>query len=80
MFRSFSLSQGFFVTLCSFTLAFSQYMTIFPSKYVFLFAIFVFELGSSSQYGDAFSLLSSSRFLTSFSLFSSFYQDLYSVE
>ncbi|KAL7413029.1 major facilitator superfamily domain-containing protein [Mrakia frigida] len=40
------LQNGFFVTLCSFTLAFSQYMTIFPSKYVFLFAIFVFELGS----------------------------------
>lgn len=41
------LQNGFFVTLCGFSLAYGQYLLIFPTKWVFLFAIFVFELGES---------------------------------
>ncbi|KAK8846517.1 hypothetical protein IAR55_005603 [Kwoniella newhampshirensis] len=40
------IANGFFLTLLSFSLLYSQAMTIFPSKHVILFAVFVFELGS----------------------------------
>ncbi|KAF8304792.1 MFS general substrate transporter [Clavulina sp. PMI_390] len=40
------LANGFFITLLAFNLAFAQWMAIFPSKHVLLFAITIFEVGS----------------------------------
>lgn len=40
------LASGFFLTLLGFTLIYSQWSQIFPSKVVIMFAIIVFELGS----------------------------------
>ncbi|ORY27750.1 major facilitator superfamily domain-containing protein [Naematelia encephala] len=40
------LANGFFLTLLSFNLLYSQWATIFPSKHVMLFAVFIFEVGS----------------------------------
>ncbi|PWN32675.1 MFS general substrate transporter [Meira miltonrushii] len=40
------LPATFLIGQCSFTLMFGQLLTIFPSKMVYLFAIFLFELGS----------------------------------
>ena len=38
------------MTLCGFSLAYGQYLLIFPTKYVYLFAIFIFELGESPPF------------------------------
>ncbi|WVQ75390.1 hypothetical protein IAR50_005010 [Cryptococcus sp. DSM 104548] len=40
------LASGFFLTLLSFNLMYSQWMNIFPSKHVIIFAVFIFEMGS----------------------------------
>ncbi|WVR04536.1 hypothetical protein IAU60_001543 [Kwoniella sp. DSM 27419] len=40
------LASGFFLTLLGFNLLYSQWMNIFPSKHVILFAVFIFEIGS----------------------------------
>ncbi|KIR26232.1 hypothetical protein I309_04906 [Cryptococcus deuterogattii LA55] len=40
------LTSGFFLTLLSFNLLYSQLMNIFPSKHVIIFAVFTFEMGS----------------------------------
>ncbi|WWD21836.1 hypothetical protein CI109_106324 [Kwoniella shandongensis] len=40
------IANGFFLTLLGFQLVYSQAMTIFPSKHVILFAVFIFEVGS----------------------------------
>ncbi|KAK8846841.1 hypothetical protein IAR55_005929 [Kwoniella newhampshirensis] len=40
------LASGFFLTLLSFNLLYSQLMNIFPSKHVIIAAIFLFEMGS----------------------------------
>ncbi|WWD22099.1 hypothetical protein CI109_106588 [Kwoniella shandongensis] len=40
------LASGFFLTLLGFNLLYSQWMNIFPSKHVIIFAIFIFEMGS----------------------------------
>ncbi|OXG42035.1 aflatoxin efflux pump AFLT [Cryptococcus neoformans Bt120] len=40
------LTSGFFLTLLSFNLLYSQLMNIFPSKHVIIFAVFIFEMGS----------------------------------
>jgi MFS family permease len=39
-------ANGFFITLLAFNLAYSQWLTIFPTKDTLLFAIVVFEAGS----------------------------------
>lgn len=46
--KAYTLSgiHSFFITLLAFNLAYSQYLQIFPSKDVILFAIFMFEIGS----------------------------------
>ncbi|WWC67872.1 uncharacterized protein I206_101789 [Kwoniella pini CBS 10737] len=40
------LASGFFLTLLGFNLLYSQWMNIFPSKHVMMFAVFIFEIGS----------------------------------
>ncbi|CDZ98787.1 Predicted transporter (major facilitator superfamily) [Phaffia rhodozyma] len=40
------LSNGFFLTLAGFTLLYGQMLALFPSKYILLIAIFIFEAGS----------------------------------
>ncbi|WWD00487.1 hypothetical protein V866_007402 [Kwoniella sp. B9012] len=40
------LASGFFLTLLGFNLLYSQWMNIFPSKHVIMFAVFIFEIGS----------------------------------
>ncbi|WVQ71500.1 hypothetical protein IAR50_001038 [Cryptococcus sp. DSM 104548] len=40
------ISSGYFLTLLSFNLIYSQFMNIFPSKHVMIFAIVGFEAGS----------------------------------
>ncbi|OCF40914.1 aflatoxin efflux pump AFLT [Kwoniella heveanensis CBS 569] len=40
------LASGFFLTLLGFNLLYAQWMNIFPSKHVMLFAVVVFEIGS----------------------------------
>ena len=40
------VASGFFLTLLGFTLIYSQWSQIFPSKVVIMFAIVIFELGS----------------------------------
>ncbi|ODN80391.1 hypothetical protein L202_02642 [Cryptococcus amylolentus CBS 6039] len=40
------LASGFFLTLLSFNLLYAQWMNIFPSKHVIVFAVFIFEMGS----------------------------------
>lgn len=38
--------HSFFITLLGFSLAYSQFLLIFPSKIVICFAVFIFEVGS----------------------------------
>ncbi|WVN86534.1 uncharacterized protein L203_101700 [Cryptococcus depauperatus CBS 7841] len=40
------LASGFFLTLLSFNLLYSQLLNIFPSKHVIITAVFIFEIGS----------------------------------
>ncbi|KAL1405301.1 hypothetical protein Q8F55_008928 [Vanrija albida] len=40
------LASGFFLPLLGFNLIYSQWLEIFPSKVVILFAVFIFEVGS----------------------------------